>query len=218
MQHEPLIHLPYQIEADTPRFGEGEDRYPESLVRYFLNTYTKKGQKIFDPFFGLGTTAFVAEELGRIPYGVEADTLRHEWTAGQIEHWNNLINDDSINIPDMGFPKMDFCITSPPFMRINDKWNPLYEGDPKHNGYDSYLTRMAEIFVALSKIMKKNAYIIIHVDNIDGRQFTPLVRNIGTAAAKTFHAEGETIVMWDKVKGHTAPDRPHTHCLVFKKM
>ncbi len=216
IKHKPLIHLPYQIEATPPRFGECDDRYPESLVRYFLKTYTKKGDKIFDPFFGLGTTAFVAEELNRIPYGVEADTRRFEWTAGQIQHWNTLKNGDSADLAQMGFPKMDFCITSPPYMPCHHKWNPLYAGDPAHAGYDSYLEQMGNIFAALKTIMKKNTHIILQLDNIEGRRFTPLIRDIGTAAEKSFRAEGETIILWDKVKTHPAPDRPHTHCLIFK--
>lgn len=208
-----LISLPYKLERAGPRFGEDEIRYPESLVRYFLKNFTKKGDKVFDPFAGLGTTLFVAEELGRVPYGVEADGNRHAWTAGQMDNWLNLVHGDSAHLAGFGFPKMDFCMTSPPFMPRGDKWNPLFAGDPKHAGYDAYLKQMTRIFKNLPSVMKKNAVVVVQVDNVQkGKVFTPLVRDLSLAISKTLRPEGEIIVTWTGGK----PGYRHTHCLLFK--
>jgi DNA modification methylase len=207
-----LIKLPFKYERGAPPF-EGQDiKYPESLVRFVLEHASKPKQKIFDPFAGLGTTLFVAEEMGRIGYGIEYDIDRYQWSAGQLENWSHLQYGDAANMAKMGFPKMDLCLTSPPFMRKSDKWNPLYLGDPAKAGYDIYLKRLTQILKNLGPVCKKNAPVIIHVDNIPGKSFTPLVWDVGQALSKIMHPVGQTTILWDG-----APDfMPISNLLIFR--
>lgn len=214
MTHPSFISLPYLLERDPPPFEGNDIKYPEGLVRYFLTRYTKKGAKVFDPFAGLGTTLFVAEEMDRVPYGVEADPLKHEWVAGQMDNWTHFRCGDSISASRYGFPKMDFCMTSPPFMARTHRWNPLYNGDPCKAGYDLYLKRMRAIFGGLVVVMKKGAYLVVQVDNIPGRVFTPLVRDLGMAISESFRQDGEVIAVWENGR----PGYPHTHCLIFRNV
>lgn len=215
MRYPGFIELPFTIETPAPEGHDNSDQYPESLVRYFLKNFTEKNDKVFDPFIGFGTTARVAEEIGRIPYGIEADGERFEWAAGQLENWNNICHGDSADVADFGFPKMDFCITSPPYMPCHHKWNPLYGGDPKYAGYETYLARMEFIFERIASVMKKNAMMVVQVDNLyaKNRPYTPLVRDISIALSKSFKPEAEIVVRWLPVKS----DYSHTHCLLFKK-
>ncbi len=208
----PFLSLPFKLERDAPPFEGNDIKYPESLVRHFLKEFTKKGDAVFDPFVGLGTTLFVAEEMGRIPYGVEADWQKYEWVAGQLHHWMNIKEGDSFDAPKLGFPKLDFCMTSPPFMPNHHKWNPLFAGNPDKAGYDVYLKRLGSIFARLKPMMKKNATIVVQVDNVAGRTYTPLVRDFSTVISKTFRAENEIIVKWENARA----GYDHTHCLVFK--
>lgn len=214
MQKETLIKIPFTHERKNPPF-EGDDiRYPEALVRYFLNAYTKAGDRVFDPFAGLGTTMFVAAEMGRIPFGMEADRKRFEWVAGQMEHWQNLVHGDAAKIAGFGFPKMDFCMTSPPYMPKHHKWNPLFAGNPIHAGYDKYLKRMGHVFGIVARQMKKGATVVVQADNLQhGRIYTPLVHDLLTVIRPHLELAGETIVEWQNPK----PNYPLTHCLVFKK-
>lgn len=210
-----FIELPFTRENPPPG-QSNEDQYPESLPRYFLKNFTKKGDKIFDPFLGFGTTAFVAEELERIPYGIEADGERFEWAAGQSKHWNNIRHGDAADMLECGFPKMDFAITSPPYMPAHHKWNPLYGGDPKYAGYETYLERMSFIFSQLAQLMKRGALVVVQADNLQAERkpYTPLVRDLSTAISKSLRPEAEIIVKWTN-----APDGyPLTHCLLFKKV
>lgn len=214
MQKETLIKIPFLHERANPPF-EGDDiRYPEGLVRHFLKTHTKKGDRVLDPFAGLGTTLFVAEEMGRTPYGIEADRNRFEWVAGQMQHWQNLRHGDSASIASCGFPKMDFCMTSPPYMPKHHEWNPLFAGNPRHAGYAKYLRRMGLIFEGVATLLKRNATLIVQVDNLrHGHLYTPLVRDLSLVIEKSFSLQNEIIVEWTHPKqGYT-----HTHCLVFKK-
>ncbi len=197
MPYPSFLELPFTTDHNAPMDAENCDQYPESLVRYFLKNYTKKGDKIFDPFIGFGTTAFVAENIERIPYGVEADGERFEWAAGQLEHWQNIIHGDAADIPSYNFPKMDFCITSPPYMPCDEEWNPLYSGDPEYAGYDTYLERIGFIFEQISNTMKKNSLIIVQSDNLQGKTYTPLVRDIHYQISKSLKPQAE-IMIWQR--------------------
>ncbi len=208
-----FIELPFVYENQGPIGHDNSDQYPESLVRYFLETYTKEQDKIFDPFLGFGTTAIVAEEMQRTPYGIESDRERFEWTAGQLENWHYIQHGDSGDMRSFGFPKMDFCITSPPYMPCYHKWNPLYGGDPKYSGYEMYLKRMEFIFKELFYLMRQNSYIVVQADNLYGKKYTPLVRDIGIIVSNSFVPKGEIIIKWKDAK----PEYPYTHCLLFKK-
>ena len=206
------ITLPYKLEREPPPFETNFIKCPESLVRHLLKTFTKKGDKVFDPFAGLGTTLFVAEEMGRSAFGIEAEESRHQWVAGQMENWMQLAHGDSGKVAQMGFPKMDFCFTSPPYMPAHHQWNPLYAGDPKYAGYASYLKRMGVIFGNVAKIMKRNAYVVVQADNLPGKIYTPLVRDLSAVISKHLRLEGEMTVAWKNPK----PDYLHTHALIFK--
>lgn len=214
MTHKPFISLPYQIENPSPWAEDNELICPESVIRHFIKEFSGKGDKVFDPFLGMGTTARVAEELGRVPYGIEPDRRRFEWSAGQLEHWNNIICGDSCKLSSYPLPKMDFIFTSPPYMPKHHKWNPLFAGNPAKAGYDTYLKTMKKIFGQLADLLKKNKYFVLQADNLEGKVYTPLVRDLGIAAESSFRLEGEVIVRWKNPK----PDYPHTHCLIFKKV
>lgn len=207
-----FVTLPLTLERAPPPFEGNDIKYPESLVRYFLKSFTKKGQRVFDPFAGLGTTLFVAEDMGRIPYGIEADPQRHGWAAGQMAHWQNLICGDSARAQGFGLPKMDFCMSSPPFMRRDAQWNPLCGGNPAQAGYARYIRRMVHIYARLIPLMKRNALVVVHLDNLPGRVFTPLVWDIGHALARVIKPAGEIVVRWENPR----PDYAHTHCLLFR--
>jgi modification methylase len=46
---------------------------PEALLHRIILATTNKGDSVFDPFLGTGTTAVVAKKLGRKYYGIERD-------------------------------------------------------------------------------------------------------------------------------------------------
>lgn len=214
MTIETLVKIPFTFERPTPPFEGNDIRYPEALVRDFLERFTKKGQRIFDPFAGLGTTLFVAEDMGRLPHGIEADRTRYEWVAGQMQNWQNLIHGDTAKLSSFDLPKMDFCMTSPPYMPRHHKWNPLFAGNPKHAGYDRYLKQMGVIFKQVAQQMKRGGHVVVQADNLQhGKIFTPLVHDLHTVITAQLEAVGETTIVWDKPK----PDYPMTHCLIFRK-
>ena len=214
MTQDKTITIPWKLEQSAPPFEGNDIKSPEGLYRYIYEKHTKTGDKIFDPFVGLGTSMFVAEEMKRIPFGVEAEERKFEWVAGQLENWTHIINDDAYNMSKYDFPKMDLITTCPPFMEAHTKWNPLYGGDPKHNGYDKYLKRMRAVFRKILPLMKRNTPLVIQLDNIHGQKhFTPLIHDIAHALSKDFKQIDETIIKW----GNPQLDYPYTTLLTFKK-
>ena len=214
MNYPDFIELPFIRETNPPKGFDNCDQYPESLPRYFIEHYTKEKDKIFDPFMGFGTTARVAEEMERIPYGIEADGARHALAAAALEHWQNILHADSADMLQYPWPKMDFCVTSPPYMRTYEQWNPLYGGHPGYKGYDAYLQRLGYIFGQVKQRMKKKALIVVQADNLQKprKSYTPLVRDFSTVISEHFKPEAEVIVRWTNPQD----DYSHTHCLVFK--
>lgn len=218
MSYASEITIPWKLERNAPPFEENDIKFPEGLVRYILDNYTKEGDKVFDPFAGLGTTLFVAEEMKRIPFGIEAEEEKYEWVAAQLENWMNIVCDDAAELEEYDFPKMDIVITSPPFMHSHHKWNPLFGGDPKHAGYDEYLKRMEFIFSKISNVMKNKSLLFVQVDNLlhqtkTTSNFTPLVHDIITCLKPNFIQKDEIKVKW----GSPKKDYPYTNLLVFKK-
>lgn len=214
MSYASTITLKRVFERDPPPFEGNDIKSPESLARFVIDNYSKKSGKVFDPFTGLGTTLFVAEEMERNPFGMEADGEKYEWVAAQLENWMQLINDDAAKSNQYGFPKMDLIFTAPPFMAKNHKWNPLYNGSPKKAGYDKYLKRMGVIFKNMIPLIKTNTHLVIQVDNVkQGKVFTPLIHDIINCLTPYFKQIDEINVKWD----NPTKDYPYTTLIIFKK-
>ena len=108
--------------------------------------------------------------MKRTPFGFETDPNKHQWVAGQLENWTHHIHDDAYHLPKYNLPKIDLLLTSPPYMPRHHKFNPLYNGDPQKAGYDLYLKRLLQIFKRLKPVLKKNAPVILHLDNLQARE------------------------------------------------
>ena len=70
---------------------------PESLLHRIILATTNKGDAIFDPFLGTGTTAVVAKKLGRKYFGIERDKV---YFKAAIERINEakIIKEDYLDV------------------------------------------------------------------------------------------------------------------------
>lgn len=198
------------------QFQINDNRYTESLAKYFLERYSKKGDKVIDIFAGFGTTLFVCEKINRIPFGIEIDKKRYNFIKNKIKDKNNIILGDSLKLNKYQFPKFDFSITSPPYTYIGNK-NLL----GNKNGYNGYLKDIGSIYRKLKHLMKKNSWLVIEVSNIKKKEVTTLAWDIAKEVSKVFHFEGEVIVAWknntkQKNSGNYGHGYDHSYCLVFK--
>src|SRR5919108_4487317 len=99
------VHLPRGNKIGLPtRFRREDGRCADSLVEFCVNEFTQPGQVVFDPFAGYGTTLIIAEELGRLGYGIEFSKAKANYVQGLLEHQERLIHGDSRNLKEYELP------------------------------------------------------------------------------------------------------------------
>lgn len=61
--------------------------FPMHLPEFVIGSFTEKGDVVFEPFLGTGTTLIACEQLGRICYGME---LNQEYLELSCQRWEKL--------------------------------------------------------------------------------------------------------------------------------
>lgn len=208
------IHLTNTKQASLPaRFQQDDVRFPESLVEYFLEQCTEAGDVVFDPFAGFGTTLFVAERMGRVPYGVEIDQDRVNFVRSKLANQAHIIHGDARSLTKLDLPPIDFSITSPPYMtEANHPEFPLAGYKITGEGYKEYLQGLRRIYQQLRAYMKPTGKLVVEVANLKTEnQVTTLAWDVGQEIAKVLRFEGEVIVCWNEYGfGYD-----HSYCLIF---
>ena len=189
-------------------------RAADSLVEYCVKEYSQEGQVVFDPFAGYGTMLFIAEELGRLGYGIEYSKEKAEFVQASLAHPERMINGDSRKLSEYDLPMIDLCLTSPPYTNASDTENPFVDYRQKGFDYPSYLQEMGHIFSQVAQKMNPSGRLVIEASNLkkEGR-VTTLAWDIAREVSKIFHFDGETVIGWDEYGyGYN-----HSYCLVFSK-
>ena len=217
-------HLSFEFSHRDEFPDEGEDfRTPHVLVERFLEEYTDPGDRVIDIFAGFGTTLSVAEDLDRVPYGIEYESERADWIREQISHSEHVRNGDVLDLESSWFPPVDCCFTSPPFMERGDDRNPFrnYAGE---STYDAYLNDIETAFERLDSVLSPGGSVIIDVSNMKYQdRVTTLAWDVADRVSSVLHFDGEVVVTWT----HEDPDEAdgpafgygydHSYCLVFTK-
>ena len=179
-----------------------------------MNEFTEKGQIVFDPFAGFGTTLLVAEKMGRVGYGIEYSKPKADYVHGLLAQPEHLIHGDSRNLMDYELPLFDLCLTSPPYTNENDAENPFVDYRQKGFDYPSYLQEMGHIFSQVTRKLNPSGHVVIEASNLKKNgHVTTLAWDIAREVSKFLHFEGETIVCWDQYGyGYN-----HSYSLVFSK-
>ena len=197
-----------------PRFRHDDVRCADSLVESWIIKFSKKGQVVFDPFAGFGTTLLMAEELGRLGYGIEYSKPKADYVQKLLEREDRLIHGDSRKLMEYELPLIDLCFTSPPYTNQDDTENPFVDYRQKGFDYSSYLKEMGNIFSQVEQKMNPSGHLVIEASNLKKMgQVTTLAWDIAHEVSRIFHFMGETIICWDKYGyGYN-----HSYCLVFSK-
>ena len=106
-------------------------KFPEEFIERFINIFSEKGDNIFDPMSGTGSTQIAAMQLERNGYGTElspffskiANERCNEFldpTQKKLFHEKKdaeykILNKDARKINKDDFPEIDYIITSPPY-------------------------------------------------------------------------------------------------------
>ncbi|MFW9822683.1 MAG: DNA methyltransferase [Candidatus Thorarchaeota archaeon] len=196
------------------QFREYNNRTPEGVVEYFIEEFTKPGDTILDIFAGMGTTLIIAEQLKRIPYGIEFLEDKYNYIISKIHHKENIIHGDARKLSEYKFPPIDFVFTSPIFMSKEEIRDP-FDGYKTEGNYNKYLNDTSLIFTDLKKFLKPDAYVVVMVANLKGGEITTLAWDVGKKLSKIFQFEGEIIIGWDSPRDSESFGYDHSYCLVF---
>lgn len=164
--------------------------FPLALAEQQILIYTKKGETVFDPFAGVGTTLDAARRLGRNGIGVE---LNKEFVKLAKKDLKNLATNDGTTqqiicddvrnmLKHLGKESVDFQLTSPPYANLLNsikgnfayKWrehsklnlvkNPKpYSNDPRDLGdleYSDFFEGIEKVFLDTYTVLKDNCYAV----------------------------------------------------------
>ncbi|HLC11564.1 hypothetical protein E6H19_02350 [Candidatus Bathyarchaeota archaeon] len=199
--------------------------FPETLVREFVEFFTKPNMWVLDPFMGTGSTLLAARAAGRNAVGVEINPRYASMARSRLEDappssgtWQLALQGNSRNLQKVldenKVPEIDFCITSPPY------WNQLkraslrqrerkqqgldtnYSNDPEDIGnisnYEEFLDAQKRIFDEVYEIVKVAGYLVVVTNNVfsEGRLY-PLAFETLTTLAKTWVPKDERVWLHD---------------------
>jgi tRNA G10 N-methylase Trm11 len=204
-----------QDEALPEAFAADDVRYTPALVRAFLAEYTRPGEVVFDPFAGYGTTLRVAEEMERRACGLEFDHHRWAYTRARLRDPSAFICGDARRLSTYGFPRVDFSMTSPPYMSRNDGEDPLTAYSAAGNGYEAYLADIREVYRSLNLLLADGGRAVVEVANLkrdDG--LTLLAWDLARVIGEVMRFEGEVVVGWRPTYGY---GYDHSYCLIFTR-
>lgn len=209
-----------QINAfDLPEQQGIEDvRSSDKLIELFVERFTQKGDNVFDPFLGYGTSVIVSEKMGRNGYGIECEIERVEFVRSMLREKQHIICGNSFDMETFsGFPQMDFSISSPPYMIEGvDSSYPFYTL-PADNYYDDYLDKVGLVYRNLKKILKPGGYIVIEACNIiHGKSFNTLAWDIARTISKEYSFQKEYIIEWMGKYRNLNFGLNHSYCFLFQ--
>src|SRR5690349_20559251 len=162
------LHLSANVpRPDRPAEYDDDVSFSEEFVAAILERFTQPGDVIVDPFVGFGTTIAVAERMGRLAYGVELLPERAEFIRGRVQHPERVITGDARQIAELGLPRADFSLTSPPYMnRHNHPQNPLNAYRTLDGDYATYLVELRATYAQLASILKPGAKVAVNDANL----------------------------------------------------
>lgn len=211
------IHLQHRRQDALRADLAGDDvRYPDALVRCFLEEYTRPGDVVFDPFAGFGTTLRVAEEMGRTACGLEYDRWRCDYARSCLRHPENLVGGDARRLSTYNLPPVNFSITSPPYTSRDGSMNPFTAYSTPGRGYETYLQDMQDVYRQLAAILTDEALAVVEVANLKGESgLTTLAWDVAHTIGGVMRFEGEVIVCWEPTYGY---GYDHSYCLLFRRL
>ncbi len=168
--------------------------FEEEFVYFYARFFSKKGDLIFDPFMGSGTTGIVSNLIGRRCFGIELNpefiilAKKRFELNGVSDQTTFLMQGDSGQLLNSRafhnfllkkFGEIKVTITSPPFFNIlkynsNKKNTPQTQfknyGDHPDNlenvlTYEDFMQKLTKIFENIYLCTKNSGHLVIDVQN-----------------------------------------------------
>ena len=171
-------------------------KFPETLAAQFITFFTKRGETVFDPMLGTGSTIIACMRSGRHSLGIELNPTYAEIARTLVAEERALLGDsvssldaqvitgDASHLEEFDIPLVDYVFTSPPYWdmlrsrgsqtqkkrRSRPTLDVAYSDDAADLGnidnYAEFLDRLVAIYTNLQNYLRPKAYLTIIVKNI----------------------------------------------------
>jgi DNA modification methylase len=201
--------------AQRPADATEDVHFTESLATEILEAFTAPGARVLDPFAGFGTTLVVAARLGRSPVGVELLDERVAIVRRRIGSGGRIIQGDARRLADLVEGPFELCLTSPPYMTVNDHpENPLTGYETSDGDYRTYLAELDQVFAQVASLLRVGGHAVVNVANISHLGIvTTLAWDVGRVVSRHLRFRQEVFVCWDQ----PPPDLTGDYCLVYER-
>ena len=217
--------------------------FSPTMISDFIRFFTKKGANVLDPFCGIGSTLEACKRTERIGYGIELNKKYFELAIKrEPEFRKNIFNANASTVLDLGLPKIDFCISSPPYWDILNRSTASFEKTRRKKDfdvsysesiedlgnmadYDQFLNSLADIYLKIYEVLNDKAYIVIIIKNVKkGGKMYPLAWDLAKLLSEKYVLKDEKLWIQDKVAlapyGYPwswASNILHHYCLILRK-
>lgn len=196
------------------QFRDQEVRFAPELVTLFVRRYSQPGDRVFDPFAGFGTTLLVAEQMERLPFGIEYEASRVAHVRSLLRDPGAIIQGDSRRLHAYAVPPFALSMTSPPFTEFGDPQDALTNYTEPSQGYEAYLCEIQRIYAQIRERLLPGGHAVLEVSNLKGAAgVTPLAWDVARSIGQELRFEGEVIIGWDSY----AYGYDHSYCLIFQR-
>jgi DNA modification methylase len=176
-------------------------KYPEALAAEFVEFFTKPGQRVLDPFMGVGSTLLAAEQAGRVGVGLELNPRYFELAGQHVPTARErMFNQDAAlaqpTLAAAGLAPVDFVLTSPPYWdmlgqsrgnvysahkaRKASGLDVVYSADDTRDlgniaDYATFVDTLAGVFGGVARVLRRGGYMVVVIQNLrspEGRMVT----------------------------------------------
>lgn len=217
--------------------------FSPTMIEGFVRFFTKEGQKVLDPFCGIGSTLVACKRSRRIGYGIELNNKYYEVCLKRVpEFRGNIFNCNAEDLGSLGLTELDFSISSPPYwnmlnrstrdfrkLRTKSNLDYKYSADDHDLGniteYDEFLNRVSNIYLLMYDLLKQGGYLVVIVKNVKkGGKLYPLAWDLARSLSKKYVLKDEKIWIQDEIGlapyGYPfswASNILHHYCLIVRK-
>ena len=205
-------------------------KYPETLVQDFIEFFTKKGENVFDPMLGTGSTLVACIKSERNGYGIELIPKYVKIAQQEVDNEKNqiklfgeptiskVIQGDARKMSEYNLPNMDYCITSPPYWDMLNMKGAETQKKRKQEGldvsysnnkldvgniadYEVFLENLVSVYLEVFNLLKYKSYLTVIVKNVKKKgKIYPLAWDLGKELGKFFTLKDEKIWCQDNQK------------------
>lgn len=217
--------------------------YSPTMVSEFIKFFTKAGEKVLDPFSGIGSTLVACRRTGRVGYGIELNPKYFEIIGKRVPEFSeNIFNEDCRNLEQLNLPPINYSISSPPYWDVLNRSTDGFKKEREERGldvsysekdndlgniddYETFLQEACSVYLKMYDILADGAYITIIVKNVKkGGRVYPLAWDMARILGQKYVLKDEKIWIQDKI-GLSPYGYPnswtsnilHHYCLILRK-